>query len=654
MPTAFPLSADPFSTGSNGSAAEALEPSNSLGDRGDRMKEFNAKIDSETAAHEAAVTKDRAENQRIESDFFAKNAPPAYKPQAPYVEPKATNPIQEWGSFAMMFAMLASHFTRTPMITAMNAGSAVMNAFKEKDMEKAKASYAQWKDANEQSYKLYEYQRDAYKDLLESVKDRVKNNIDLTKEETADYRARIAAIGSAFKDQTSLDMLEQNGVLGWAKLQEQRDKTAASMAEKQAALEIKMDEISQKYDGAKKQADLVNDPAYINAVKSGDPLTVAEKLNEVNPTEKNAALLEKVRSTQDALVEKSKESAAKIDMLGKQLEEKTKTDEAKQKVAEDRLKLAEKGGRGYSQPLEPEQIEENAQLMADLKLPMATPALAGRNNTWEQANLRAVEIAESEGKKGFGASWYDAAKKQRLDAAAGPSAKGIRYLTVAVNHLDSMEAAVMALPNNSDIRLFSRIFNAAANQVNDSNLAVEQVNGQIVGNEVAKAISGAGNLSMEEREKLDAMFDPSRGKESLLEIIHATKGLLAGQVAGYTTQFGHYAPASDVTGIPEDTMRKLFVDPATGQVSEDLLKWDQQRQKALLSGQPEPPRPNLKAFAPAQGVSPAVGSATSPTAGVAPLGGPQGATKSGVASDGRRVWFVPGKGVVDEKGALVQ
>jgi len=408
------------------------------------------------------------------------------------------------------------------------------------------------------------------------------------------------------------------------------------MAEKQAALEVKMDEINKKYEGAKKEAALVEDPDYVNALKSGDVLTVVEKRNEANPNKENAALLEKAKSTQDALVEKSKEAAAKIDLQGKQLAEKTKADEERQKVAEDRLKIAEKGGRGYSQPLTPEQIEENAQLMADLKIPMATPQLASRNNTWEQANLRAIEIAESEGKKGFGASWYDAAKKQRLDAAAGPSAKGIRYLTVAVNHLDSMEAAVMALPSNSDIRLFSKIFNIVANQVNDSNLAVEQVNGQIVGNEVAKAISGAGDLSMEEREKLDAMFDPSRGKESLLEIIHATKGLLAGQVAGYTTQFGHYGSASDITGIPEDTMRKLFVDPATGQVSEELLQWDQKRQKALLSGQPEPPRPELKGFAPAQG-------------GKAPAG----ATKKAQLADGRFVWWVGGKWV-DEKGAPFQ
>ena len=133
MPTAFPLSADPFSSGS---AAAALAPEpNPLGDRGDRMKELNAKIDSETVAHEATVAKERAENQRIEGDFFTKNAPPVYKPPAPYNAPKETSPIEMWGSLAMMFGMLASHFTRTPMITAMNAGSAVMNAFKQKDVD---------------------------------------------------------------------------------------------------------------------------------------------------------------------------------------------------------------------------------------------------------------------------------------------------------------------------------------------------------------------------------------------------------------------------------------------------------------------------------------------------------------------------------------
>jgi hypothetical protein len=295
--------------------------------------------------------------------------------------------------------------------------------------------------------------------------------------------------------------------------------------------------------------------------------------------------------------------------------------------------------------------------MAHLKMPMASDTLASRNNTWEQANLRAVEIARSEGNDDFSSQSYPTLQAQRKDAASGQASKGIRYLTVAVNHLDAMESAVMSLPNNGDIRLFNKLFAGVANQVNDSNVAVEQVDATVVGNEVAKAISGAGNLTGEERQQLAAMFDPSRSKESLLEIIHAVKSLLAGQVAGYTTQFGHYTSAADVTGIPVETMKKLFIDPSTGQIAEPLVQWDRQRAKAVLTGQPAPPMPDLpraaKGGQPAQSGAPAA--PAPPAAGTAPAAAPgyspgQTAGKEAIAhaADGRPVFWRGGKFVYED------
>ena len=640
MPTAFPLAADPFSSGS-AAAALSSQPSPLADlhtdlDKG--FEEFSSKIDAATAEHDAKLEKAKADNQRIEGDFFAKNAPPAYKPQAPYAPPKETTPLEAWGSLAMGFAMLASHFTRTPMTTAMNAGAAVMKAFKEQDADKAKQSYEQYKDAVDQSHKLYEYQRDAYKDLLESVKDRIRNNTDLTKEETADYRARITALGTAFKDKVALEVMEQNGVIGWAKHEDM-----LNWHDEQT--KVREDEIDKKYAGKIAVMALAADPEF----KKADSLTQAEQLVAADPAEpKFLDLKRKIEHDQAALVEKSKEAAAKIDMQGKQLEKKTKADEARQKVAEERLKIAEKGG-ARTQPLAPEQIEENARLMVDLKLPLASPAVAARNNTWEQTNLRAFEIAKEEGKDGFSAQWYDAAKKQRLDAAAGPSAKGIRYLTVSVNHLDSMEASVMALPNGSDIRLFNKMFVGIANQINNSDLAEEEVKGDIVGNEIAKAISGAGNLSVDEREKLSAMFDPSRGKESLLDIIHAVRELLGGQVAGYATQFSHYTSAADMTGIPADTMRKLFIDPDTGSIAEPYVQWDRQRVSALLAGRPAPPMPKLKGkvtYDAPPGAAPAVGGAPQGA-----LKAPPGATSKAQLADGSYMWLVNNQWV---KGVAAQ
>jgi hypothetical protein len=180
-------------------------------------------------------------------------------------------------------------------------------------------------------------------------------------------------------------------------------------------------------------------------------------------------------------------------------------------------------------------------------------------------------------------------------------------------------------------------------------LAEEQVKGDIVGNEIAKAISGAGNLSVDEREKLSAMFDPSRGKESLLDIIHAVRELLGGQVAGYTTQFSHYTSAADMTGIPADTMRKLFIDPDKGSVAEPYVQWDRQRVSALLAGRPAPPMPELKGkvtYDAPPGAAPAVGGAPQGA-----LKAPPGATSKAQLADGSYMWLVNNQWV---KGVAAQ
>ena len=201
-------------TASLGGATPSAAPAptkNPLDDSDQRLKDFNAKQDQLSGKIDS-IRKDTANRNDKLEEYFSKNQPPTFKPPAPYKPPEASSPIEAWGSLAMGFAMLASAFTRTPMTTAMNAGAAVMNAFQKRDMELAKSSFDQWKEANTQALEMAKYQQSAYANLMATVERREKNNIDLSKDQMADVRAQITALASAFKDETMLKIGQERDI----------------------------------------------------------------------------------------------------------------------------------------------------------------------------------------------------------------------------------------------------------------------------------------------------------------------------------------------------------------------------------------------------------------------------------------------------------
>ena len=289
--------------------------------------------------------------------------------------------------------------------------------------------------------------------------------------------------------------------------------------------------------------------------------------------------------------ERKKEFREKMDLELKKFDEKSSIDAARVGIAKEKLASVETGKT--IAPVSPEEEEDFAHLMADVKmqLPNNYQIQRDKTGTWARIKERAYQIAHENGKDDFSDQWYPALMAQRKDAGSGQASKGIRYLSVANKHLEAMEAAVMALPNDSDLKGLTRVFNFVSNQVNDSNLAAEQVDGQIVANEVAKAISGAGNLTGDERHELNSMFDAARGKASILNIIHHARELLGGQAGGYVKQFSHYGDAADVTGMDPEAAKSFFINPKTGETDEALVKWDRARIAATLAGQKPPPMP---------------------------------------------------------------
>ena len=89
-------------------------------------------------------------------------------PQMP--QTKRTDPGEEWGGLAMMFAVFGSLATRRPFLNAMNAGAATINAYNLGDQVRAKQELDRWKAESENARRLNDFQNDQYKNILEKAK----------------------------------------------------------------------------------------------------------------------------------------------------------------------------------------------------------------------------------------------------------------------------------------------------------------------------------------------------------------------------------------------------------------------------------------------------------------------------------------------------
>lgn len=78
-------------------------------------------------------------------DLYAKDKPAAFNPGAPPQKPNE-DPLRQFGSLASMIGIFASAFTKKPIVNALNASSAAMNAQRAGDKEAYDIAYKEWQD----------------------------------------------------------------------------------------------------------------------------------------------------------------------------------------------------------------------------------------------------------------------------------------------------------------------------------------------------------------------------------------------------------------------------------------------------------------------------------------------------------------------------
>jgi hypothetical protein len=563
MPTAFPLSADPFS--SAGSASAALAPSAPLADSDAREKTFDAKQDDLAAKIDAVRADTVAKNQKLE-DFFDQNKPPVYKPPAPYKPPEASSPIEVWGSLAMGFAMLASHFTRTPMMTAMNAGAEVMKAFKQKDVDAATSAYQQWKDANTQALDMAKYQQAAYANLMATVERREKNDIDLSKDQMADVRAQMTALALAFKDKTMLELGEAHDINAQKlefdrRTQEMRMLVAANMRAEAAA-----DKVFAAVQGAKDEAEAKQSQPYKDAVAAGDTMGVYKILSLANPREY-------LKSYTDEKEKQTKEQDSSAGQAKQQYDAWLASPEGQASPPDARMKeeaqiygqFKSQGGARLLPPLTDENKHWLAQALANYELPVPSQLQIAREPGWDGPDGAIAEARRIN--PNFNPAKYKAVSAARQKLTSGKDADAIASYIRLDQHLDFFKGLVDKLSDGADVKTLNAFAAAWGGQTGNPNVTSYETALALVGDEIVKAATGAGVAgALGDREEIKKNFDPSLSKDQLRANINAVQVLVGGAMTSTINKYRNLLSPQEITDAigSRDVMEHFHVDPDTG------------------------------------------------------------------------------------------
>jgi hypothetical protein len=135
----------------------------------------------------------------------------------------------------------------------------------------------------------------------------------------------------------------------------------------------------------------------------------------------------------------------------------------------------------------------------------------------------------------YDATQYGSKTKARNDFATGKNGNTVRSLNVAVQHLDQLGQLSQAL-GNGDIQAVNRIGQFIGQQTGRPAPTNFNAAKQLVGDEIVKAIVGAGG-GVGDREEAARNISAASSPQQLAGVIQTYKGLMAGQLSGLHQQY---------------------------------------------------------------------------------------------------------------------
>lgn len=482
----------------------------------------------------------------------------------PFQKPKETDPIEAWGSIAMVFAGLASLKVRSHATTAMNAAAAGLNAVKQKDADAYDKAFKEWEVATKNTVEMAHFQQDAYKTLMESVEHRESIALEEGKMFDVATDAKFRVLTTVLQDPTMLKAYEAGGVKGAADLQEQRLKDTRTFELKKlelgkAGLEQGKLLLAQQIVGSDAYKNAKGPRERLELLSVVDPPKIEEQIAKLDQKEKEDA--EKVKKDEESQAGRADQFYQEWLSSGG---DKLPLGDRMKKMQETYSSFKSASGRVYPDPaqLAPEERGSIKQSFAayDEKWPTITQ---------QRGNLEGWQKLENEIKKtdpGWNPARYDLVKKAREKITIGKDADAIASYVRLNQHLVMFEDLVKHLHDGADIKAVNGLAKWWGQQTGDPNITSYETALELVGDEMVKAATGTGAAgALADRESIKKNFSASLDKEQLRANIDAVKVLVGGAIVstlnkyrGVLTQPGELAAAS---GLSPEALERYHVKP---------------------------------------------------------------------------------------------
>ena len=445
--------------------------------------------------------------------------------EIPYKEPEKTSLAQQWGSGAMIIAMLASGLTRNRAMTALDAATAAMKGFQEGDKAKAEDAYKQWKVANENMLKTFNSELDVYKEIMREIdtEEKLKTMRGTAREKEID--AQLKAIDSAYNNYVGKQISEEKGLEGrWYHLMSMQ-KTA-----------VQTEGNARELEAEKRRTDLINDPdfkkkfptveaqlfaqAQTGSVKAKAEYDAYIKSKQAAEAERNERLKELEKSDQY----KNATSEEKLDMRAAAGDPDAKKELDKMLAKEVQLHKAIVGGDVEAQ-------RDNDLAIANYMQPPPKEPRSGNPASLAVYEARMKRIRELN--PSYSPSKYEIYTKSDLHWTDpnGQGAKNILSMNTSAQHLAEFKTLLDAL-ETGDIGLFNRVRKGISAAVGFPQIEITDISAaqRLVADEIVRSVmNSAGALA--DRDEMAKLLDGTQPISVLKSNVNVLQTLQGGRLS---------------------------------------------------------------------------------------------------------------------------
>lgn len=479
----------------------------------------------------------------------------------PKPEYKNTDPVDAWGSMAMVFAALASTKVRNHASTAMNAAAAALKGIQQKDKDAFDQQFKTWETETKNAIDLANFQQRSYDELLKDVEHKENLAATMGSEQDRATEAKIRTLSQALQDPAAIAALDHGGLPEMVKLQETRDRQAKEFELRK----LGMSKQGERAGEALAANTVKDDPKFKEAMAKGDLATAYGLLAEVAPMTFGpmAEKALKDKADTDLKQHKDEESAAG---QASQAFDRWKTehsgassDETNQAQLDIHKQYAV-NGRSVYPAITPENKHFLAQKLAAYQIAPPTDTTLARSPDWVGALKEAQEINPD-----YNEAKFATVKKARDKITTGKDADAVASYVRLNQHLQFFNDLVDKLSNGSDVKLLDKLAATWGRQTGNPNVTSYETALQLVGDEMVKAATGTGAAgALGDREDIKKNFDPSLSKEQLRANIDSVRTLVGGAIVSTLNKYRSVLSSEelrDVTGLSPEDLESYHVDP---------------------------------------------------------------------------------------------